>query len=365
MTKLLLKNKPATLFFLLLFAALSPFQMMAQKNVLYVTRSGFVPADGASSLTNDPIVKMLNADANFTVTVLATDVTGTDPAVSLAGYDLVIAQETFGSANDIWKPTGPLGIKNLSIPVIYNKVFALTNGRAVTETNTAVIQTTKLSVTVDPAKQTNPIYSGITFSTNDITLYSSTAANDGSVGNASIDVLNNLDISTTGTLLASTTDVVNADQAVVINDIPAGTQLGTASTDVLPSRMIAFGFNYGAIIMGDGTNISSEALTIWRNAAYILTGLTVPTTLYLNPALGVNENTLTSDSVSVSPNPTSGLVTVNSASAVKAITVYDSAGKQVSASKTNTVDLSNQAKGIYLVQVQTENGSTTKKIVVE
>lgn len=365
MTKLLLKNRQTTVFLLLLFLTLAPIQMMAQKKVLYVTNSAFTPVTGASAIDNDPIIRMLNSDANFTVTVLKTDTNGTTPAVVLTGYDLVIAQETFGSANNIWKPTGPLGIKNLTIPVIYNKVFALTNGRAVTETNTAVTQTGNLSVTVDPTKQSNPIYSGITFSSNSISLYSSTASNTGGTGTNSIDVLNNLDISVTGTLLASTPEVVNADQAVVINDIPANTQLGTASTDVLPSRMIAFGFNYGAIIKGDGTNISSEALTIWRNAAYVLTGLTVPTTLYINPALGVNENTLASDGVSVSPNPTSGLVTVNSASAIKTITVFDSTGKQVSASKTNTVDLSHQAKGIYLVQVQTENGSTTKKIVVE
>ncbi|MES2575560.1 MAG: T9SS type A sorting domain-containing protein [Bacteroidota bacterium] len=369
MTKILPKNKLTTAFICLLFTVMMPTHTMAQKNILYVTKSTFVPGAGASAITNDPIIRMFNSDANFILTVTTTDAAGT--GVSLTGYDLVIVQETFGSGDAALKPTGPLGIKNLTIPVIYNKTFALRNTRAVTDSDAAIVVSSALSITVDPSKQSNPLFSGISFSGgNNIKLYENTAANTGITGVSSLDVLNELDISTTGTLLASSSipsDVTNVNKSVVVNDIPAGTQLGTAVTDKIPtgSRMIAFAFNYGPIIMGDGTNISSEALTIWRNAAYVLTGLTVPTTLYQNPALGLEENTVESDSVSVSPNPTSGIVTVNSNTEVKAITVFDVTGKQVSTSKTNTVDLSNQSSGVYLLKVQTENGSTTKKVVVE
>ncbi|HEY6144447.1 MAG TPA: T9SS type A sorting domain-containing protein [Flavobacterium sp.] len=373
MKKLLQKNRQIIVCLSLLFLALTPMQMMAQKKILYVQKSGFLPGSGASSSTNDPIIKMFNSDANFALTVLETNAAGTTPPVSLVGYDLVVVQETFGSGDDALKPTGPLAIKNFTIPVIYNKTFALRNGRAVTDSDAVVTQSPSvLSVTVDPLNQTNPLFSGISFASGStVPIFSAPAYNNGSSTGvtgtiATIDVLNLLDISASNTLLASASTVgINPNQAIVINDIPAGTQLGTAITDVVPSRMIAFSFNYGPTIMGDGTNISSEALTIWRNAAYVLTGQTVPTTLYVNPALGLEENTLASNSVSVSPNPTSGIVTINSTVAVKAITVYDANGKQVSASKTNTVDLSNQAKGIYFAQVQTENGSTTKKIVVE
>lgn len=82
-------------------------------------------------------------------------------------------------------------------------------------------------------------------------------------------------------------------------------------------------------------------------------------------SLGIDSKTL-DNSVSVYPNPTTGVITVNSPVAVEAITVVDVNGSQIlSASKTNSVDLSNQSSGLYFVKVQTENGTTTKKVMVK
>lgn len=357
MKKQLLKDKLTTALCLMLFTALVPMQTIAQKKIAYLTKDK-VMATGASTVDNDAIIRMFNADpTRFTVTVIKDNGTGSS-AVDLSQYDLLIIQETFGSGDAVLRPTGILGIKNLTIPVIYNKAFALRSGnRALTTSAATAADVADLSITVPPANQSDPLFTGITFTNNAITIFNGQAADDGATGTKGLQYVTGIELSNTGTCKGFVTGVTSPDNSVVINDIPGGTSFGTGGGDVLPltSRMITFTWNYGAIAAGDGTNITADALKLWQNAALILTG----------QSLSVNENSLASDNVSVSPNPTKGLVTVNSSAEVKTITVFDSTGKQVSASQSNTVDLSSQASGVYLLKVQTENGSATKKVVVE
>jgi len=81
--------------------------------------------------------------------------------------------------------------------------------------------------------------------------------------------------------------------------------------------------------------------------------------------------------VTAFPNPTTGKVTVNFNASVDArymIRLVDLLGKQIYASDINAVtglnvqeiDLSNVAKGIYLLNIQTEGGEAqTLRLVVE
>ena len=430
MKKLLQKNRQIIVCLSLLFLALTPMQMMAQKRVLFICNSAFNPAPGppaASTSQTDPLIKLLQADpTHFTVTTISTtdgtvsvqkngvnDITALEvsPGVAAnsspaniaafyANYDLLITQESFTGTSNIWKPTiGLLGINNITIPVIYTKLFALQTGRALTDLNgtptgniTATIPTgNKLTVTVDPVNQTNPLFTGVTFVGNDVQLFNAGASDAGSSTTGAVKAIDmgfNINVSTspTGDIasqlntqlayittantptdpLVTTNPVtpvagVNPNSTMLINDIPGGTYFGTAG-HMLPitSHMILLSFNYGATAMGYATgvtsNVTDDGLRIFKNAALILT----------DQSLGVNTNTLASESISVSPNPTSGIVTVNSASDVKLITAFDAAGKQVlSASNTASINLSNQTKGVYFVKIETENGSTTKKVVVE
>ncbi|MBL4703083.1 MAG: T9SS type A sorting domain-containing protein, partial [Flavobacteriales bacterium] len=75
--------------------------------------------------------------------------------------------------------------------------------------------------------------------------------------------------------------------------------------------------------------------------------------------------------VSVFPNPTAGLVTVQvqtNGSSVN-LTVYNAIGKRVlsvsSAENEFELDLSNYKKGIYLLAIESEEGAVTKKIIVQ
>ncbi|MCF6130621.1 YDG domain-containing protein, partial [Flavobacterium sp. AS60] len=256
---------------------------VAKAKILYATLTKTLSGTGASTVTNDAIIRMLSSDPNFEVTVSSTDITGTTlPALS--GFNLVVVQESFGGTNGILlPPSGKLAIRNLSIPVIYNKTFALQNARAVTATST-VSDTSFLSVDVT-GNTTNPLYSGMDVSSNSIPLLKTTSDDNASTSatGKGISIVNNLALSNTGTLKATVTSITDVTKGILINDIPAGTQLGTNSLDVTPSRMITFGFNFGALCESDGKNLTNEMLTLWRNAAYILTGQTPPSALYLNP----------------------------------------------------------------------------------
>jgi hypothetical protein len=266
---------------------MNPEYMIPPRNVAYVQKADFVTVEGASTSTTDPIIQMLKGDPLFNVTVM--EVSSDTIGLDFSDFDLIIGQETFGSGDNIWKSTGPLGIRNISAPVILNKTWALRDGKAISSANAAVTATNNLSVSVDPAKQTHPLFNGVEFTNDRMNLFFSTATQDGSDGVNSIDALNRLELSSKGTLLASVDQANDPDSSIVINHISAGTQFGTDVADILTHDMVALSFNYGAMIKDKGTNMTDAGLTIWRNAAYMLTGL-------IPPAEGVGNGNVPNDS---------------------------------------------------------------------
>ncbi|MCF6131944.1 T9SS type A sorting domain-containing protein [Flavobacterium wongokense] len=81
--------------------------------------------------------------------------------------------------------------------------------------------------------------------------------------------------------------------------------------------------------------------------------------------LGLQENT--NIALSVYPNPvTNGVVSFESNTAIKTVSIYDLSGKQLSETKidTNTIRVDNLAVGIYFLKFQSENGFVYKKIAV-
>ena len=69
-------------------------------------------------------------------------------------------------------------------------------------------------------------------------------------------------------------------------------------------------------------------------------------------------------SLSVYPNPTKGRVNIETSSIVEAIEVFDITGKSVhNASQTSTVNIQHLNAGVYLFQIQTSEGTSTKKVI--
>jgi hypothetical protein len=71
--------------------------------------------------------------------------------------------------------------------------------------------------------------------------------------------------------------------------------------------------------------------------------------------------------VSVYPNPASDVLNISTPASIeldKAI-LFDALGRKTVESNTNVIDVSNIARGIYLLQISTSNGNLTQKVVIK
>ena len=338
------------------------------KQVLYVNQKGVdAPTSEVSTPGEDPVIRMLEADGNFKVTYLETYNHGLqilDPGF----FDLVIAQENLSSGGDFFKPGGKLSVGTIQTPIIYNKSSTFREGRSVTDANATNVNTQNLSITVPLANQDHDLFSGIDFSgEEDVRMFEETSESNGNDGgDKAIEIINGLDISTTGSLLATVNEVTNPDEAVVFNFWSEGTQLGENASDVLHTNAFAFSLSYGAMVNGDGENISSEALTMWRNAAYILTGLEVPNELYVNPNF-----TLSVDKVNELSKVTSNLrsygntVFISNVQSETEVKVYSMTGALVKAINVDQDTQFELKNGFYIATVKTVNGTKAVKFVTD
>jgi len=67
--------------------------------------------------------------------------------------------------------------------------------------------------------------------------------------------------------------------------------------------------------------------------------------------------------LSVSPNPSSGIININGDFRVKQINLYSLDGKYLSTTKSKTIDI--DIKGIYFLKIITDKGNTVRKVIVE
>lgn len=287
-----------TLLFAFAMMLTATFSMQAQKKVAYITFVKTMDA-AATTVNNDPIIQVLSADPNLTVTLKPlTSVLATDVISDLATYDVIIVQESFGGAAGMLTPTGALALRTIPKPFIYNKNYALQKTRALSSsTSTGAGKeadgTTSgtLLINVEASALTNDLFKACTISgSNQIQLFNALSTDPGLLGAAnSVKAINyNTGLSAIpGTLLAQPA-ILNAGAAVsvCINDAPAGTTIDGTETTI--SRGIFLGMNFGAICANAGQNITSDGLTIWRNAVYMLAGLEVPATKATLPQTGIN-----------------------------------------------------------------------------
>lgn len=227
----------------------------------------------AAPVNSDPIYNALNADDNLNVVLnVVTDKSAT-AEVDLTPYDVIIIQESFGGADGILTPAGALGIAKLNVPTIYNKTYAFKNGRAISSGSSAGADIESVyTLTVEKDNQAWALFDGVEFSdTNTVAMFFDGATDaglqDGSKhkGLNYIKSLNGIE----STLLAVPTGVTNA--TACINFVPAGTVLASETT---AADMFIFGMNSGALLANNGKNVTEDNLKIWKNAVYILAGIT-------------------------------------------------------------------------------------------
>ena len=244
----------------------------------------------AASVQLDPVIRMLKADANLDVTVVAMAATDT---ADLTGYDVIVVQESFSGSGAYLKPGASLALDTFTVPVIFNKTYALAAGRGFAtgaagggaETE-GTANANYVYLRVAPANQSNDLFKGVTFVGDSVALFKVEANDAGKTVKPdrfkalnyakNVVILNSVGDTLKNTLLAKPAVVKAGDTAtlrVCFNDIPAGSKVGS---ETLKARMITVGMNFGAMCGAYGSNITDAGLTIWRNAVYMAAGLTVP-----------------------------------------------------------------------------------------
>jgi len=248
-----------------------------KKKIAYVVKTKTMDAS-ACTQDQDPVIKLLSADANFEVTYLASaDATY---APDLSSYDIIIVTESWGSGDAIVKSGGSLQITGTK-PMIYNKCYSLQTNKAL-GTGPSKSNEGDNEYTVIAGNENNVLFNGITLTNGAFVPFFRKATDAGGPLNTTDATKNKatngaICTITAGTMLAQPTLITtnNGTTTISINDAPAGTVIEDKTT---AARIIFLGMNYGAMCADGGTNMTSAGLTLWRNAAYILAGLTVPTT---------------------------------------------------------------------------------------
>ena len=327
-------------------------------DVGYISKQKTMKA-GADTVTNDAIYRMLAKDTLVKVhQKIITDVSATSP-IDLGLYDVLIIQESMGGGDKILTPAGPLALSKLPIPTLYNKTYAFKKGRALTNGGSAAGAETEgvFTITVDPAKQSNDLFKGVTFVDNQAALLTIGADDEGGdTKNKALNFANAVE-GAQESLLGYPT---GSTPTLSFNDIPAGDTIGG---EIVKSRIITFGINFGAICRDNGANVTSNQYTLWRNAVYMLAGLPVPTTPVIID--GVKSAAVTS--FDIYPNPTSDRLNINGLEETSIVRIYNLTGKQLFVGKaeqaTMSIDLSSYDKGLYLLKVESNGKSITSKVI--
>ncbi len=84
----------------------------------------------------------------------------------------------------------------------------------------------------------------------------------------------------------------------------------------------------------------------------------------LGVTVGINEQG-ENEYVAVYPNPATTLLNIKSNGTVTNVTLVNTIGQVVYNGVTNAIDISNYDTGVYFVTIETENGTTTQKVMIQ
>jgi hypothetical protein len=88
-------------------------------------------------------------------------------------------------------------------------------------------------------------------------------------------------------------------------------------------------------------------------------------TIYVQQHVGIKQVETSIEQVSVYPNPSSTIIQVSSNYQITEIKIIDLLGKEVLTSREKEIDINNLHDGVYFIEVKTNTGRSTQKIIVQ
>ncbi len=81
----------------------------------------------------------------------------------------------------------------------------------------------------------------------------------------------------------------------------------------------------------------------------------------------LSNNEFVQQNFNIYPNPTSDVLNISLENnlVLEHVTIYNNLGQVVKTATENVIDVSHLAKGLYFVEVTTNQGKATKKVVVQ
>ncbi len=178
-----------------------------------------------------------------------------------------------------------------------------------------------------------------------------------------------------GTSLAGCVSSTIATSNVTVNPLPnINVSFG------LPSNPLCVGHTATLTANGNSTsylwNTGDAVNTITVSPAvttnYTVTGLGsngcsnyASVNLVVSNCVGINELTNSANKMSIYPNPSSSILTIQTIEEIKAVYIFNTLGDLVQTEKTNTFSVEQLSSGIYMIQVKTEKGINTLRFIRE
>ena len=143
----------------------------------------------------------------------------------------------------------------------------------------------------------------------------------------------------------------------------------TTNWTLISGEYIALGGEQYIIIGNFNTNATTSTIAVNNSTESFYYIDDVSVWDCTGSGLGVNDASESLD-LKISPNPTSGIFTVNtSGMKIKEVKVMDVVGKEIMDKKVNegssTIDISGIAKGVYFVRVMDEKGNVSVRRIVK
>ncbi|PBQ32448.1 hypothetical protein CNR22_11930 [Sphingobacteriaceae bacterium] len=184
----------------------------------------------------------------------------------------------------------------------------------------------------------------------------------------SVTGINGSNCSTTETVMVT----VNPNPTITVSsNVTSGTICKGETAELSGSGAVNFNFSTNmGLISGSPVSVSPQATTVYSVTGTNALGCEGKTTYVLNveACVGINQIATAIGGLSIYPNPTTGIFTVElSTSSAKTIVVTDLAGRVVLNTTSNNektnINLNAFANGIYYVKVQSEDAVQVTKII--